>query len=425
MDRDLKALIESPEFGRYHQELHSPAFNPFDVLQVADLEIRHSNVLAWLLRPGETHGIGGRFLRAVVEHLARRHDVSSLRSLTGFDDQDNVEITREDYHERLYADITVGFKKERVLLVIENKLGASSPDAEEQVEAYQKAFGEKYTRRYDRIPGVLLTTSTSPEGNDAERGFIHLGWEDIGRIIRSLLDEAENFADCHVRAFVERYVDVIEEKLIHVGDDLAERLRDEHPRILTTLREDRTQLDEVDEPHRATIKRWMEYFEGRPRRLREKVAEYLEVKHRSGAGVRKTGRTDGPGGGWLHWWDPRSKVRWEIRVEPTSSGGITIVLPGDRPCDAAGAVCTAGGKRLSNSPPANGAAPVHGTELRDMGESAHSRRRFVERRSVTRSGSVGDTETPPPLWRPPSGERPKQGRVAERRRRGARYVALV
>ena len=56
MERELKALIECPEFGRFHEELHSRAFNPFNVLQVADLEIRHSNVLAWLLRPGETHG---------------------------------------------------------------------------------------------------------------------------------------------------------------------------------------------------------------------------------------------------------------------------------------------------------------------------------------------------------------------------------
>lgn len=55
MERELKALIESPEFGRYHKELHSRAFDPFDVLQVAELEIRHSNVLAWLLRPDGTH----------------------------------------------------------------------------------------------------------------------------------------------------------------------------------------------------------------------------------------------------------------------------------------------------------------------------------------------------------------------------------
>ena len=46
MDRELKVLTESPEFERYHEKLRSRAFNPFDVLEVSELEIRHSNVLA-------------------------------------------------------------------------------------------------------------------------------------------------------------------------------------------------------------------------------------------------------------------------------------------------------------------------------------------------------------------------------------------
>ena len=57
MEPKLKALVDSFEFRRYHKELHSRTFSPFDVLQVADVEIRHSNVLAWLLAPDGTHGL--------------------------------------------------------------------------------------------------------------------------------------------------------------------------------------------------------------------------------------------------------------------------------------------------------------------------------------------------------------------------------
>ena len=319
MEPELKALTESPEFGRYHKELHSRAFNPFDVLQVADVEIRHSNVLAWLLRPDGTHGIGGRFLRALVEHMTLRHDAACLRRLNGFDDKDNVEIRREDYHEGCYADITVGFRAERVLLVIENKVVGWYREAEKQIEAYQKTFGEKYKGRYDCFPGVLLTTSNSAEGSDAERDVrersIPLSWDDVRGIIRSLLNDGENehFADGHVRAFVERYLDVIEEKLIHTGDDLAERLRNDHPRIFQKLQEEPALLDKVDEPHRATIKRWMEYFEGRPRTLREKVAEYLTLKQRVGAGIKRTsGRGAYRSSGWLYWWETPSGGKLRI-----------------------------------------------------------------------------------------------------------------
>lgn len=307
MERELQALTESPEFRRYHEKLHSRPFNPFDVLEVSELEIRHSNVLAWLLRSGGTHGIGGGFLRALVEHLTRRYSVRSLRRLTGFDDKDNVEVRREDYHEGWYADITVGFKTERVLLIIENKVVGWYPEAEQQARAYREALGKKYKNRYDHFPSVLLTASNSPKGGDAEhdmRDVASLSWDDVRGIIRSLLDDQENFADGHVRAFVERYLDVIEEKLISVGDDLAERLRNDHRRIYEKLREEPALLDNVDEPHRATIERWMEYFQPRWTELREVVARHLE--RRGGGRIRRTGGRGGWVGGWLYWWETPS-----------------------------------------------------------------------------------------------------------------------
>src|SRR3954453_131992 len=46
-------------------------FNIFDALRVARVEIRHSNCLAWLLDPAESHGQGDLFLRAVLMDLLR------------------------------------------------------------------------------------------------------------------------------------------------------------------------------------------------------------------------------------------------------------------------------------------------------------------------------------------------------------------
>ena len=284
MEPELKALIDSSEFQAYHRQLNPRAFSPFDVLHVADSEIRHSNVLAWLLRPDETHGVGGRFLREFVKYLTRRYDAAPLRCLSGFDDKNNVEIRREDYHEGGYADITIGFRTEGVLLIIENKVVGWSPEAERQIEGYRKTFRKKYKGRYEYFPGVLLTTSNSPVGNDADHHkgdtSFPLSWEDVREIIQSLLNDREsgNFSDVHVRGFVERYVDVIEEKLIHAGDDLAERLREKHLWIFERLREESAPLDGVDEPTRATIRRWVEYFEERPSTLRERVADYLKSK---------------------------------------------------------------------------------------------------------------------------------------------------
>ena len=46
-------------------------FNLFDVLKVARNEIRHSNMLSWLLDPRENHGIGDAFLKGVLQVLVK------------------------------------------------------------------------------------------------------------------------------------------------------------------------------------------------------------------------------------------------------------------------------------------------------------------------------------------------------------------
>ena len=43
-----------------------------------------------------------------------------------------------------------------------------------------------------------------------------------------------------------------------------------------------------------------------------------------------------------------SNIRWEITVEPDSNGDVTIVLPATTDCDAQGAICADGDKKLSN-----------------------------------------------------------------------------
>src|SRR5207344_497094 len=60
-----RALIEfvmnCPELTQLEALLSR--FNIFRVLRAARHEIRHSNMLAWLLTPDESHGLEDRFLR--------------------------------------------------------------------------------------------------------------------------------------------------------------------------------------------------------------------------------------------------------------------------------------------------------------------------------------------------------------------------
>ena len=47
-----------------------------------------------------------------------------------------------------------------------------------------------------------------------------------------------------------------------------------------------------------------------------------------------------------------SNVGWKLKVRPSGTGSLTITLPATTNCSARGAICTANGRRLSNSPSA-------------------------------------------------------------------------
>ena len=44
-----------------------------------------------------------------------------------------------------------------------------------------------------------------------------------------------------------------------------------------------------------------------------------------------------------------SNLRWRVRIRPSGRNAVTIALPGDRPCDARGALCTRDGRRLTGT----------------------------------------------------------------------------
>src|SRR5437879_3631574 len=92
-------------------------FNLFKVIERTTCEQAHSNVLAWLLRPEEAHGLGGAFLRAFMKTVFG----VALNGTTG------VEVTRECPIENGQCDVVITLSGQWIL-VIENKVWSSEGD---------------------------------------------------------------------------------------------------------------------------------------------------------------------------------------------------------------------------------------------------------------------------------------------------------
>lgn len=107
---------------------HLSAFNIFSAINVSGAEIRHSNFLAWLLAPHESHGLGRRFLHAflrVITDVAEEttHSTSKYGKLENWNLDEVVvkpEFSRGSRLNRI--DIVITLPKEKAVIVIENKL---------------------------------------------------------------------------------------------------------------------------------------------------------------------------------------------------------------------------------------------------------------------------------------------------------------
>lgn len=226
---DLRDLIDDLRFRAYHRELLKPReFNTFDVLQYADYEIRHSNVLAWLLRPGDTHGIGPRFLKWFVDHVHGRLPAGDrVRVVETSFEQANIDVWRE----RDYVDITIRFKREKCLIAVENKLDPASSGHLRQIKRYVEELREKH-KDHD-VRGVLL--SASPDGSVKFPDIAHVGWGAVVEEIGSYL-EAGEFPSSSVEAFIRQYVEMVDRWLRPTGGKELKGLLEDHRSVLKEMR---------------------------------------------------------------------------------------------------------------------------------------------------------------------------------------------
>ncbi|MFF2754016.1 PD-(D/E)XK nuclease family protein [Psychrobacillus sp. NPDC058041] len=213
--QQLLSLIEdSKEFSILHN--HFNRFNPFKVLQVDNYEIRHSNVLAWLLDPKENHDLGSFFINKIL--------AKTFVNPSNFEDEDKIsnydvlELSRREFfdltvHKECLTktgkriDLLAVSNHHKIAMVIENKYWSS--ESEGQLEAYINDVRETYSG-YQIIPIYLTLQNDEPTHED----YLMLGYEDILSILKNYLDMKVDYMQADIRSFLIYYVDILENQLI-------------------------------------------------------------------------------------------------------------------------------------------------------------------------------------------------------------------
>lgn len=187
-------------------------FNAFDVLGIARAEIRHSNVLAWLMDPAENHGLDDGVIRGFVDYAARGIGGDGV-----FDDLlmdcDGFSIRRE-WHciDILAVNYDAGY-----VLCIENKIFSGEHD--DQLARYcgevEKAY-PAYRRRFIFLTPDARDASTASDAED----WLAMGYGDVLGIIGQAV-EAHGPAPAQAQ-FISEYMDAVRRDIL--GDEELERI---------------------------------------------------------------------------------------------------------------------------------------------------------------------------------------------------------
>ncbi|TKD72214.1 PD-(D/E)XK nuclease family protein [Pseudalkalibacillus hwajinpoensis] len=265
-------LDHSKAFAQLNSKFNS--FNPLKVLRIEQFEIRHSNVLAWLLDPSENHNLGDFFVKKVLSRIFTRAE-NEERILDEsidyvnyhFASYSDLEVLREVRTTTgRYIDLVAKSDDQKTVFIIENKFHAG--ESEGQLEDYISYISTLYEEKgYTIIPIFLTLNNVAPSN---EKYWV-LDYSDLLDIIQVQLTlNRESIAD-RVYDFLTYYVSIIKEELVedneaiglalnvyktnqHAIDLLYATHHDElrkHHRYNELFR----QLDSIEDETRAALKR--------------------------------------------------------------------------------------------------------------------------------------------------------------------------
>jgi hypothetical protein len=180
-------------------------FNPLRILKVNNYEIRHSNMLAWLIDPSENHNLGDLLLKKVLVGALSGEVEESLNDIT------IPQVLMSNFHDATVLrewkniDLVIESKSNDMVLFLENKIHAGL--GKHQLEKYIKIIKESYPNCKNIIPVFLtLTGDESPHSNYYKYSHV-----EICSLLTNTLNLYKNRINGKVYDFISYYINVLEE----------------------------------------------------------------------------------------------------------------------------------------------------------------------------------------------------------------------
>lgn len=192
-------------------------FNAFETLGIIHTEIRHSNILGWLLSPTENHGLDEYLIKKIVESVI----YSNYNELTEVN-FNPFNISLMDYHDFIIRrewkniDIIAVSESNKFLIAIENKVWSN--ESKHQLKKYYDIIQEEY-KHYKKV-FIYLT----PYGDLSSKPnvWLNLDYSTVSNIIEKGLTIKKDLMSERTKSFINQYLEVVRRYI--VGDNELENV---------------------------------------------------------------------------------------------------------------------------------------------------------------------------------------------------------
>lgn len=227
-------------------------FNLFDILKISKTEIRHSNMLAWLLDPNENHNLKDYFIRSLFEKIAKNINTKDVNIF---------DILLMNYYEFKIQrewkniDLLIVSDESQIVICIENKVYSS--ERGDQLERYKDTIEEHYTN-YTKL--FLFLTPLGEDSSDTDT-WINISYSEIITLLEHSVSKTTLLPE--VELLIKNYIDTVrwhivgDDNLIKICNDIYRR----HKKALDLIYENK--LDNTQEVSSFILKHMVKLQENR------------------------------------------------------------------------------------------------------------------------------------------------------------------
>jgi hypothetical protein len=237
---DLEALnlliVDCPDLE--HLESMLGGFNLFQVLKFEYGEIRHSNVLAWLLDPSESHGLNETFLKKWLMRVVHETSGDAPSPVRAVDIDAwqllGVQVHREWQNIDMLLVLTFS-KQEEWVICVENKV--NSTQSKGQLRKYRSLVEKEFSNATHRIYLFLTKNGETPDDDS----YIGVTYDLVHKVLKECISAKSHVIGAEPRVLLDSYIRLLEEKFMDESEiaRTARKIYQQHRRALDVIFEQR------------------------------------------------------------------------------------------------------------------------------------------------------------------------------------------